>query len=111
MVIKICFRCITHIDEVDFADMITEGGIEQREKEIVDMMMGTGMKEEAESLFRRMSAMPANRRLSVMPGVRARDEQVRETKVKRRQSIMPSSSGIKEKGDKVKPKGFQEFDI
>ncbi|XP_026470749.1 tetratricopeptide repeat protein 25-like [Ctenocephalides felis] len=111
-VIEFIEQCISHVESVDFADMITEGGVEQREKQIVDMMMGTGMKEEAESLFRRMSALPANRRLSVMPGVKAKDEESRDAKTKPRKSIMPPSvTQVKDKPDKKKPKGYQEFDL
>lgn len=39
------------------------------------MMAGSNMKDEAAYLFRKMSAMPAARRMSVMPGVKLNDSE------------------------------------
>lgn len=47
--------------------------LDQREKQIIQMMDASGMKDEVEYLFKKMSAMPASRRMSVMPGVKLED--------------------------------------
>lgn len=64
------------------------------------------MKEEAAFLFRQMSAMPAARRLSVMPGVRLEDTGEAE-KGTRKKSIMPASKEDEEE-KKVSKKSSKE---
>lgn len=61
------------VEKADFEDMRGPKVLEKREKQIIDMMAGTAMKDEAAFLFKQMSAMPAARRMSVMPGVRLDD--------------------------------------
>lgn len=47
------------------------------------MMAGAGMKDEVAYLFRKMGAMPATRRMSVMPGVRLDDTGVKSTVIQK----------------------------
>lgn len=58
------------MDRVEFEDELGLKVLERREKQIIDMMAGSSMKNEAAYLFAKMSAMPAARRMSVMPGVK-----------------------------------------
>lgn len=62
------------IDKVAFDEKLGPKVLMQREQKIVEMMAGDKMKDEAAHLFRMMSAMPAARRMSVMPGIRITDD-------------------------------------
>lgn len=88
-------QCIEVIERIDFDDVRGPKVLEKREKQIVGMMDST-MKEEAAFLFRQMSAMPAARRLSVMPGVRLEDSGEEKDKGTRKKSIMPVSKDEEE---------------
>lgn len=71
------------------------------------MMEGGAMKEEAAFLFRQMSAMPAARRLSVMPGVRLEDGGEAD-KGTRKKSIMPINKDDEEDQKRASRKGSKE---
>lgn len=63
------------IEKVDFDDQLGPKVLHAREQKIVEMMSGDKMKDEAAYLFRMMSAMPAARRMSVMPGIKLQDDE------------------------------------
>lgn len=73
-------QCLDVIERIDFEDVRGPKVLEKREKQIVGMLGESTTKEEAAFLFKQMSAMPAARRLSVMPGVRL-EEGPEESKV------------------------------
>lgn len=80
------------IDKVAFDEKLGPKVLMQREQKIVEMMAGDKMKDEAAHLFRMMSAMPAARRMSVMPGIRITDDDEggdKKAMAARKQSIMP----------------------
>jgi hypothetical protein len=68
-------QCREVIDKVAFDEKLGPKVLMQREQKIVEMMAGDKMKDEAAHLFRMMSAMPAARRMSVMPGIRITDDE------------------------------------
>lgn len=61
------------VEKLDFDEAIAAKIVKKREKQIVDMMNETQMKQDTSYLFRKMSAMPASRRMSIMPGIRFED--------------------------------------
>lgn len=67
------FQMLDVVEKVEFEDELGLKVLEKREKQIIDMMAGSQMKDEAAYLFMKMSAMPAARRMSVMPGVKLND--------------------------------------
>lgn len=50
--------------------------VEKRAQEILEITAQAGMKSEVAHLFKKMSAMPTTRRMSVMPGVKLEEEGV-----------------------------------
>ncbi|RZC35593.1 uncharacterized protein BDFB_008264 [Asbolus verrucosus] len=91
----LCFlnKCRDVIDKIAFDEKLGPKVLMQREQKIVEMMAVDKMKDEAAHLFRMMSAMPAARRMSVMPGIRITDdldsEKTDKRAAARKQSIMP----------------------
>lgn len=73
-------KCKTVIGKITFDKKLGPKVLQQRENKIVQMMAGDKMKDEAAHLFRMMSAMPAARRMSVMPGIRITDEDIEDKK-------------------------------
>ncbi|XP_008192872.3 outer dynein arm-docking complex subunit 4 [Tribolium castaneum] len=83
-------KCKQVIEKVAFDEKLGPKVLMQREQKIVEMMAGDKMKDEAAHLFRMMSAMPAARRMSVMPGIRITDDDDdKKAMASRKQSIMP----------------------
>lgn len=80
-------KCKTVIGKITFDEKLGPKVLQQREKKIVQMMAGDKMKDEAAHLFRMMSAMPAARRMSVMPGIRITDDDIDDKKALVRQKI------------------------
>lgn len=60
------------VEKIEF-DELGVKILEKREQQIIQMMSGSEMKDEVTYLFAKMSAMPAARRMSVMPGVKLND--------------------------------------
>ncbi|KAF2902687.1 hypothetical protein ILUMI_03501 [Ignelater luminosus] len=84
-------KCLELIDKVGYDDAYGAKVLEKRERQIIQMMAGVGMKDEVAYLFRKMGAMPATRRMSVMPGVRLDDTAAKATAATRKMSIMPGA--------------------
>lgn len=62
------------VENVDFDEPLGYKIVQKREKQIIEMIPEEKMKQEIAYLFRKMAAMPASRRMSIMPGVRFTDE-------------------------------------
>lgn len=60
------------VEKAELQDFVGNQVVEQREHQIVDLMTDN-LKGETEHLFNLMSALPAARRMSVMPGVKYED--------------------------------------
>ncbi|XP_032523175.2 uncharacterized protein LOC116774538 [Danaus plexippus] len=83
--------------------------LEKREKAVVNLMQDEDMRQAAQHLFRRMSAIPASRRFSIMPGARADDAAPAGN---RRASIMPRTQlPARLVRTSQHPLGFQDFDL
>ncbi|CAH1133857.1 unnamed protein product [Ceutorhynchus assimilis] len=89
-------KCQEVVETVEFEDMFGAKQLEKRENKIVQMMTDSKMKDEVAHLFRQMAAMPASRRMTVMPGVRASEKGNKKSLKSRTMSIMP---GAKESSD------------
>ncbi|XP_044749131.1 outer dynein arm-docking complex subunit 4-like [Coccinella septempunctata] len=61
-------RCVNSIEESTMDDMLGTKLLEMREKQIIKLLTTQKMKDEAAYLFRRISTLPMNKRMSVMPG-------------------------------------------
>ncbi|XP_050307534.1 uncharacterized protein LOC126744219 [Anthonomus grandis grandis] len=86
--------CAKAIEEFEFEDVFGMKQLEKREQKIIQMMASSKMKDEVSHLFRQMAAMPASRRMTVMPGVRVSEKNSPKlTERTRNMSIMPSSAG------------------
>ncbi|XP_050307647.1 outer dynein arm-docking complex subunit 4 [Anthonomus grandis grandis] len=81
-------KCLNLIDTVQFDDVYGAKELQRREQKIIQMMGNSKMKDEVAHLFRIMSAMPANRRMTVIPGVVVKSG-LKENKG-RSMSIMPN---------------------
>lgn len=62
------------VEKCDFDEPFGYKIVEKREKQIIDMIPDDKMKQEIAYLFRKMAALPASRRMSIMPGIRFRDD-------------------------------------
>lgn len=58
------------MDKIDFDEPFGYRVVAKREKEIISVIPEQKMKIEVAYLFRKMAAMPASRRMSIMPGIR-----------------------------------------
>ncbi|KAK5643452.1 hypothetical protein RI129_007297 [Pyrocoelia pectoralis] len=82
-------KCIETLQELQFDDHFGSKVLHQREEQIIKLMSGE-VKGEVAFLFRKMNAMPADRRMSVMPGVALEDTK-KPTASMKKASIMPVS--------------------
>lgn len=69
-------RAIVFIDEVDFGQMKDEDTIATR-RNLMSSLMPDDMKPKMDLLLRGMEAVPAKRRMSVMPGCKPKDAKPR----------------------------------
>ncbi|KAF5302178.1 hypothetical protein FQR65_LT08602 [Abscondita terminalis] len=83
-------KCLRVVDVVEFDDHFGAKVVEKREKQIINLLTGEGIKDEVAFLFRKMDVMPADRRMSVMPGIRVEDTK-KPTLSMQKSSIMPTS--------------------
>lgn len=60
---------------MNFEEVQATKELEKREKKIVGLMPDSAMQSEAAHLFRMLATMPANRRMSVMPGIKIEDSE------------------------------------
>lgn len=81
-------KCLIIVEEVQFDDHFGSKVLQRREKQIIKLMKGEGMRDEVAFLFRKMNAIPADRRMSVMPGVALEDTK-KPTASMKKASIMP----------------------
>ncbi|KAL1490372.1 hypothetical protein ABEB36_013081 [Hypothenemus hampei] len=85
-------KCQEVVENIAFENVFGTKQLEKRKTKIIQMMGGSNMKEDAAHLFRQMEAMPASRRMTMIPGVREEDSKDQRTSIKKRNmSIMPSS--------------------
>ncbi|ENN80353.1 hypothetical protein D910_10757 [Dendroctonus ponderosae] len=85
-------KCLDVVEHVEFEDLFGSKQLEKRENRIIQMMTSSKMKDEVAHLFRQMAAMPASRRMTVMPGVRVENKGTQRVSAKARtMSIMPAS--------------------
>ncbi|KAJ8982359.1 hypothetical protein NQ317_013110 [Molorchus minor] len=66
-------RCLEVVETLEFDDATGPELLEKRQKKIISMMATANMKDDVANLFQLMSAMPASRRMVVMPGIRIED--------------------------------------
>nr|CAH7765133.1 unnamed protein product [Callosobruchus chinensis] len=105
-------KCLEVVETIEFDDLFGPKMLEKREQKMLSMMSTPKMKDEFAHLFRMMSAMPASRRLTVMPGVRMDDSTDR--KKSRAMSIIPGNeredqSAVKQRIRMSKGVGFMEL--
>lgn len=62
------------MEKCDFDEPFGYKIVEKREKEIINIIPEEHVKQEVAYLFRKMAALPAARRMSIMPGVRFEDK-------------------------------------
>lgn len=79
-------RAVEIIDDIDMEKLLAFDAIAARQQLILNMMP-EDMKPEVDFLWRRMEAVPANRRMSVMPGCKPVDKKFKLPC--KRKSIMP----------------------
>ncbi|XP_074026093.1 outer dynein arm-docking complex subunit 4 [Leptinotarsa decemlineata] len=89
-------KCLAVVDKIEFDDVFGPQVLEKREKRILQMMGNEKMRNEFAHLFRMMAAMPASRRMTVIPGIRVETAKKHNTT---RMSIM--GSGVGRKGSSV----------
>nr|CAI5824624.1 unnamed protein product [Callosobruchus analis] len=70
-------KCLEVVETIEFDDLFGPKMLEKREQKMLSMMSTPKMKDEFAHLFRMMAAMPASRRMTVMPGVRMDDSKDR----------------------------------
>ncbi|CAH1980940.1 unnamed protein product [Acanthoscelides obtectus] len=105
-------KCLEVVETIEFDDLFGPKMLEKREQKMLSMMSTAKMKDEFAHLLRMMAAMPASRRLTVMPGVRMEDDEKR--RKSRMQSIIPGNeredqSAVKKKISNSKGVGFMEL--
>ncbi|KAG5878719.1 hypothetical protein JTB14_032832 [Gonioctena quinquepunctata] len=84
-------RVLGVIEKVEFDDIYGPQVLEKREKKILSMINNDKMKNEFAYLFRMMAAMPASRRMTVMPGIRVDKLAGKKASINKRMSIMPTA--------------------
>lgn len=62
------------VEEIEIADTHGSKIIQQREKQITSVIIADAVKTQVSHLFQQMSAIPMNRRMSIMPGVSRDDD-------------------------------------
>ena len=79
-------RVIAYVDTLDFGRLGEKDGIVTRQR-VISGLMTEDMKPVMNLLLRAMEAVPARRRLSVMPGCKAKDKKPMASK---RQTVAPA---------------------
>ncbi|CAH1155097.1 unnamed protein product [Phaedon cochleariae] len=105
-------KCLTVIDKIEFDDIYGPKVLEQREKRILAMMSNGKMKDEFAHLFRMMAAMPASRRMSVMPGIRVQEmgPSSNRKQSSRKQSILPADHSSRDSTPALPKKSMKDQD-
>lgn len=85
-------KCFNVIDQIVFDDTQSPQILVKREKLILGLLNDERLKDEFSHLFRVMNAIPAQRRMSVMPGIKATETKL--TKCSTMKSIQPASYNI-----------------
>ncbi|GLV35669.1 uncharacterized protein CBL_01180 [Carabus blaptoides fortunei] len=67
-------KCAEVIDVIEIEDIPTSKIISDREGEIVAAIVGMNVQKDVQLLFKRMSAIPISRRMSIMPGFPMEDD-------------------------------------
>ncbi|XP_059047143.1 uncharacterized protein LOC131842583 [Achroia grisella] len=89
----------------------SEAALEKREKAVVNLMQDDDLRSAAEHLFRKMSVIPAARRFSIMPGMRAEDTTPPNAAIRRISIIPRVQQPTRILHRTPQPLGFQDFDL
>ncbi|XP_076270398.1 outer dynein arm-docking complex subunit 4-like [Rhynchophorus ferrugineus] len=83
-------QCLDVVEYVEFDDIFGAKELEKREQRIIQMMASTKMKDEVAHLFRKMSAMPSTRRMTVIPGIMVSKSKMDKSPRSKKMSILPT---------------------
>lgn len=92
-------KCSEVIESIDFEASTGPQVLVKRERKILALMNNIKLKDEFSHLFRMMSAMPASRRMTVIPGVNASNFTQKHTSSSKRKSIMPGDPSKADAGE------------